>query len=580
VYRVPIAPISDLYGLGLFLLQLTIEVLSDDVLLNIFRHYLYATPRFWPMLAWVCQRWRQIVFTSPLGLNLRLYCTHGMPVLKSLDCWPVLPIIVKYGGAPNLLPPALADDENIIAALKQSDRISSVSLTVTSSLLEKLSAISEPFTELEDFVVFSQNSLQLTLPNSFHLGPRLRVLHLIRITIPSLPRLLLLSQDLVDLQLHEIPSAGYFPPDAFANALSGVPQLRSLSLHLISFRRRRSYLDLPPPPAEHIVLPALTRLKYRGISKYLDSIAARINAPRLGDIDITFFSQPTMDALQLGRFMERIGLEMSLSQANVVTYAHAISISLSSSSTPALLRIQISCKQLDWQLSCMAQVCDQLSPFLLRINNLVVNTTEPSSGQADVGGDHWAGLIRVFGCATSFWVAGMHATDILCILRPGGGGHTTDITVLPTLRSLHVDKHMAMGSPLWHALQSFIISRSRPFRVDASVLSYQCHVCRLGWFKEQQILKRHLRDKHAYRIVCSYCDDFKFTPKNDHLFREHLESKHSEVAWNDRVLSDPFLMHLPPSQLDVKLDSLANWHSSLLTPAQTTSYPLSDPWGS
>src|ERR1700761_5634969 len=124
-------------------------MLSDDILLNIFRQYLDSSPRFWPTLASVCKRWRQIVLSSPLGLNLRLYCTYGTPVLKALACWPALPIVVWCGGVPNLDRPAPEDDDNIITALKQSGRVSSISLTVTSTLVDKLSAVSEPFAELE-----------------------------------------------------------------------------------------------------------------------------------------------------------------------------------------------------------------------------------------------------------------------------------------------------------------------------------------------------------------------------------------------------------------------------------------------
>jgi hypothetical protein len=72
--------------------------------------------------------------TSPLGLDLRLYCTYGTPVLKTLDCWPPFPLVVNYGGSPMLDPPAPEDDGNIMAALKQSGRVSSISLTVTNSL--------------------------------------------------------------------------------------------------------------------------------------------------------------------------------------------------------------------------------------------------------------------------------------------------------------------------------------------------------------------------------------------------------------------------------------------------------------
>ena len=41
---------------------------------------------------------------------------------------------------------------------------------------------------------------------------------------------------------------GYFSPEAFANALSGMTQLQTLSLHFLSFPPRRNYLSLPPQP--------------------------------------------------------------------------------------------------------------------------------------------------------------------------------------------------------------------------------------------------------------------------------------------------------------------------------------------
>ena len=556
-------------------------MLSEDILHYIFRQYLDAFPQSWLTLVSVCQKWRQIIFTSPRGLNIRLHCTYKTPVLKALCLWPPgLPITIQYGGAPNLDPPAPEDDNNIIAALKQSGRVSSISLTVTSSLREKLSAISEPFTQLEDFVLFSQDTPQLNFPSSFHLGPCLRTVHMSRIAIPSIPRLLSPSQFLVDIQLHEIPITGYFSPDAFVNALSGTTQIRSLSLHFLSLPPRRNYLRLPPPPGERIVLPALICLKYRGTSKYLDSFVARIDAPHLGEINIIFFYQPTIDASQLGQFIERTEIHALRFVAKVETSADSISISFarSTASTDSPpLRLQISCKRLDWQLSCMAQICDQFSLFLFRLHNLVIDTTELSSGQGDVGGDEWVGLIRAFSGAKTFWVNGMHP-DILG--RPGG--HTTNRAVAPKLLNVRVDRPMATDGPL--RLQSFIVSQAvsepksepgHPLQVGhgSSILSYRCHICRAS-FKQQQGLKRHLRDKHAYQIVCAYCNDFKFTPENDHLFRKHLESKHPAAVGEDSVLSDEFSMHLPLSQLNTKLDSLADSHSSLLAPVQTTSYPF------
>ncbi|KAI9457248.1 hypothetical protein BJY52DRAFT_1212649, partial [Lactarius psammicola] len=141
------------HGPGPLSRQVTIGNLPDEVLLNIFCYHLDDSPQCWPKLVHVCRKWRHIVFASPQGLRLRLYCTHGTPVLKSLDCWPVLPIVVQYGGFPTLGPPAPEDEDNIMAALKHTDRVVSINLTVTSSLLEKMGTIVEPFSELEDLVL-------------------------------------------------------------------------------------------------------------------------------------------------------------------------------------------------------------------------------------------------------------------------------------------------------------------------------------------------------------------------------------------------------------------------------------------
>ena len=125
--------------------QVTIGKLSEEVLLNIFRYYLDSSPRFWPRLVHICHKWRRIVFASQGALCLRLFFTHGTPVLKTLDWWPALPIVVEYGGSPMLDPPAPEDEDNIMVALMRSDRVSSISLIFTNTLLEKLSAIERPF---------------------------------------------------------------------------------------------------------------------------------------------------------------------------------------------------------------------------------------------------------------------------------------------------------------------------------------------------------------------------------------------------------------------------------------------------
>ena len=538
-------------------------MLSDDIFLDIFRYYLAATPRFWPPLTWVCQRWRQIIFTSPLGLNIRLYCTYGRPISKALDHWLTLPIVMEYGGLQDLDPPLPEDDANIMAAFKQSDRVRSIRLTVTRSLLEKLSAISGPFLELEELVLLSHDNMQMTLPGTFRWDSRLRSLQSTRIGFPSFPRLLLPSRDLIDLQLNEVPISGYFSPESFVDALSGMTQLRSLSLHFISLPPRRNYLIPHPQLGAHVVLPALTYLKYQGTSKYLDDFIARIYAPQLGNINITFFFQPTMDSSKLGRFIERTEKLTSLiRRAEIETSAKGISVSFtgtdSGTDTRAALRVQISCKRLDWQLSCMAQVCDQFSPFLFRVEELRAHTTESPREIDDVASEQWLDLVRSFISARQVWMANELAKDILDALGQADGGETT---VLPTIRHLSVDDPTEMNDPSWDALLSFINLRAlsdHPVKVNAP---YNCHICHAP-FRRQIGLQLHFKHEHAFQIMCSHCGHVVSMPGNDHLFWSHLAMRHPQVASKDELLSNPLLSY--PSALE--LEGLRRRHSFLLAP--------------
>ncbi|KAH9057859.1 hypothetical protein EDB87DRAFT_975753 [Lactarius vividus] len=448
--------ISELRGAGPFSQQAKIEMLCDGVLLNIFQHYLDASPRHWPLLAHVCRSWRQTIFTSPLGLDLRLYCTYGTPVLKNLDCWPPLPLVMIYGGSPMRPPPAPEDEDNIMTALERSNRVYSIRLTVTSSLLKRLSGISEPISELEKLVLLSQDNVQLTLPNAFWWGHRLRTLHSTRIAIPSLPQLLSPSQDLVDLQLHEIPRVGYFPPEAFANALCGMTQLETLSLHFLSLPPRRNYLGFPLPPGDHVVLPALTRFKYRGTSKYLDCLVGRIDAPRLGDIDITFFNQPTLDASQLGLFVNRIEMWRSPLRAEILFSEGVISITFIQPRAFKRLGLQISCEQLGWRLFSISQICGHFSSFLFNVEDLDIKTNGLSSVPDDMDDEQWQQPIRPFDNVKDLRVAGDLATDILRALRPTDEGHNI---VLPALRYLYVQGTTFVNVPSRDSIESFLILR-------------------------------------------------------------------------------------------------------------------------
>ena len=325
-----------------------------------------------------------------------------------------------------------------MAALKQSGRVRSINLNITSSLLPKFLTIEEPFTELEDLVLLSRNNVQLTIPGTFRCGPRLRRLHSTRISFPALPQLLSSSRDLVDLQLHEIPSIGYLSPKAFAKALSGMTQLQFLSLHFPSPTSRPSHIGIYPSPEERVVLPVLSRLKFRGTNEYLNNLVTRINAPRLEDIELGFFNQLIFNISQLVSFINQIESQKSPRQADIRSSLDAISITFTSPGTHPRFTLQISCEQLDWQLSSMAQICDQFSTsgFLFGVTDLLINTTQPSSGQDDADSEHrdWPELIHLFSGIEGFSLAGGLMTNILDSLQAAEWENNS----LPALKFLSI----------------------------------------------------------------------------------------------------------------------------------------------
>jgi hypothetical protein len=80
----------------------TIDILPEDVLLEIFVLYVDPTRKYdgleaWRTLVHVCRKWRNVVLESPLRLNLRIRCPTKR-VREKLDIWPDLPIVLVQNG--------------------------------------------------------------------------------------------------------------------------------------------------------------------------------------------------------------------------------------------------------------------------------------------------------------------------------------------------------------------------------------------------------------------------------------------------------------------------------------------------
>jgi hypothetical protein len=368
----------------------------------------------------ICRKWRRIVFDSQRALQIQLFCTHGTPVLKTLECWPTLPIVVQYGGLPTLDPPAPEDEDNIVVALKKSDCVTSISLTVTRSLSKKLSAIEKPFSKLEDLV------------------------------------LLYSSKNLLDLHLREILDPLCFQPAALTHALSGMVRLRSLTLHFLSTAK----YPTPAPPSEElvVVLPALTSFDFQGNTEYLEHLVARIYTPLLRDIKVTFLDKSNFDlSSEFRNFTDRIGMHKSYRRADILSCKGAISISLTRPGDPARLKFQLFCEQLSEQLFFMGRFCIHFSASLFNVEDLRISAKRPSRPEAGLHSDQWQELLNSFTAVKWFVVSGNLSTDIVHSLQLEPYGRRK--VVLPALHQLCILQPESRYLPLREAAVSLTTSR-------------------------------------------------------------------------------------------------------------------------
>ena len=328
-------------------------MLPDVALLRIFDFYVGgARMAPWYTLVHVCRKWRTIVFGSPRRLNLRLRCSARTPVRETIDAWPLLPIVVLgYGHA-------TWGVDNIIAAVGHNDRICKLDLLgVPYSQMENVfAAMQQPFPALEDLRLYLESETEV-VPASFLGGsaPRLQSLYLDRIPFPGLPKLLLSATHLVSLNLANIPHSGYFSPEAMATGLSALTSLETLIVEFESPRSR------PDPPLTRTLLPVLIDFVFKGVSEYLDDLVARIDAPLLNELQITFFYQLIFDTPQLTQFISRTPNFNPCDHALVQFCNWGVRVSIDSA-----LRMKIPCLQSEWQLSCLAQVCGSI--FIPQLN--------------------------------------------------------------------------------------------------------------------------------------------------------------------------------------------------------------------
>jgi hypothetical protein len=246
-----------------------------------------------------------------------------------------------------------------------------------------------------------------------------------------------------------------------ARSLSALTNLQRLLIGFESptpYPRRR---DRPRLPPTRIVLPALIELEFRGVSEWLEVLAARIDAPLLNNIRITFFNQLILDIPQVAQLIGHI--ELSRSSTLSLSFNPSHEAELSYSDDEASLIWVIRCNGLDWQVHAVAQLCTQILPLCSSVGILDIEygnwkDRDPPLGirPDDMDPAQWLELFHSF--------TSVQSLEIPAQLEPLIAGALQGLTeqsaakVLPALEDLFLDGYTT-DRAAQHGIESFITAR-------------------------------------------------------------------------------------------------------------------------
>ena len=107
---------------------------------------------------------------------------------------------------------------------------------------------------------------------------------------PAAPTLLLSARDLVDVNLRNMPIAGYISPEAMITSLAVLPRLKyfTFGFRWGTFLGFYNLIRTRLPHIPRAVLPALRHFHFDGPFEYLEDFISRIDAPQLHRLEICY----------------------------------------------------------------------------------------------------------------------------------------------------------------------------------------------------------------------------------------------------------------------------------------------------
>jgi hypothetical protein len=300
------------------------------------------------------------------------------------------------------------------------------------------------------------------IPDSFLAGssPRLRNVSLHGILFPGLPKLFLSATHLVFLNLSDIPHSGYIPPEEMVAPLSVVSSLEALSLGFRSPQSRPGLENRNLPRPKSSLLPALRRLHFKGVTEYFEELVTLIDTPQIDGMNIAFFNQIDFICTRLAQFINRTPKLRARDEAHVQFDDSTVGISLRNRtynlSLPSHeLLINISCREPDWQLSSVEQVCNSFYPLSAPRDLYIEDEYSQLVWESGaIENNLWLELLLPFTAVENLYLSKEFAPGVAVALQDLVG-----ITeVLPRLQNIFVEELEPSG-PLQESFGRFVAAR-------------------------------------------------------------------------------------------------------------------------
>jgi hypothetical protein len=377
---------------------------------------------------------------------------------------PPLPLIIDYFRTDRDI--TAEDEEGIMLALQQHNRVHRVRFRTPASKLQKLIvAIDEEYPELEYLVMQPLEWGKRTafmLPETLQ-TPRLHHLMLTGFAFPINCPLLTNAASIVTLCLQLNHPDAYFQPNILLQWLSFMPQLETLVIYFfVSVPNRdgeRQLLHTPIIP--HVTLPNLRFLVLKGGSAYVEAVISRITTPRLEKLDIWFFKQLTFSVPRLQQFMNTANLRFDSAKFEFCRDKVYAGVYLREEFDIAQVKMipllmVVHSWHLDWQVSSVAQIFNSLGQIFSTVEHLTLEHREHSRSSEEhneVDRSEWQKLFRSFSNVKTLRVGDGLVKELSRSLRLEDGEDPLEL--LPELQSL---VYSGIGDP-GDAFTSFIVTR-------------------------------------------------------------------------------------------------------------------------